>query len=178
MSLFECPNCKKYYQLSINHVKYISHMCDSVDSFGLAIVECACGAKHVSGGESYTDGYDKGVMCFGRKYEEADDKKLLSFPAVMLEECDELDINKTNSTYNSSHFMDPGGRTIHLRPVQLKKGIERAMELREELFKIANSFGGDTTGVVAVILHGACNSIVKAGRLLNSITFIKDSNGE
>ena len=40
--------------------------------------------------------------------------------------------------------------------------IKRAMELRSELFDIANSFSGKKTGYIAVILHQACNKILEA----------------
>jgi hypothetical protein len=43
-------------------------------------------------------------------------------------------------------------------------GITRAMEIREELFTIANSYGGDISGDIAVILHQACNEIARAKR--------------
>lgn len=41
-------------------------------------------------------------------------------------------------------------------------GIERALEIREELFDIANSYAGDRTGHVAMMLHQACNHILYA----------------
>ena len=44
--------------------------------------------------------------------------------------------------------------------------IARAMELRNELFDIANSFAGEETGYVAVLLHGACNHILWAKQAL------------
>lgn len=44
--------------------------------------------------------------------------------------------------------------------------IERAMELRKELFDLANSFAGDETGHVAVLLHGACNHILWAKQVM------------
>jgi hypothetical protein len=43
------------------------------------------------------------------------------------------------------------------------------MELREELFDLANSFAGDVTGEVAVQLHTACNYIVWAENTLDDI---------
>ena len=50
-----------------------------------------------------------------------------------------------------------------------KSGIERALELRSELFDIANSFSGEETGNVAILLHEACNLIVTAECLLDAI---------
>lgn len=47
--------------------------------------------------------------------------------------------------------------------------MARAMELREELFDLANSFAGDVTGEVAVQLHTACNYIVWAENTLDDI---------
>lgn len=44
--------------------------------------------------------------------------------------------------------------------------IDRAMELRSELFEIANSFAGDETGDVAVMLHESCNCIFRAKEVL------------
>lgn len=171
MSLFLCPKCNRYYQLSSNHEKYISQLCDTNKQYGEAIVVCACGAEHVSGGESsdYLGDGTKGIMCFGRDVKTEDKDKLLTFPAIMLEECIEGDVAKTASTYHSKHFMDPEGRTIHLRPEQPKVGIERALELRKELFNIANSYSGDKTGLVAVTLHWGCNKILEASELLEEL---------
>lgn len=46
--------------------------------------------------------------------------------------------------------------------------IERMMEIHKELFDIANSYAGDKTGVVAVKLHEACNSILEANDILKA----------
>lgn len=51
-----------------------------------------------------------------------------------------------------------------------KERIERALELREQLFHLANSFSGEDldeltgreTGEVAGFIHGACNQLLKA----------------
>ena len=40
--------------------------------------------------------------------------------------------------------------------------IDRMMELRSELFDLANSFAGEETGTAATILHEACNNILRA----------------
>ena len=48
-----------------------------------------------------------------------------------------------------------------------KTGMERALELREELFSIANSYAGEETGYVACMLHEACNAIVRAKKTLD-----------
>lgn len=40
--------------------------------------------------------------------------------------------------------------------------MNRAMVLRDFLFEIANSYAGDKTGDVAVMLHEACNWILRA----------------
>lgn len=40
------------------------------------------------------------------------------------------------------------------------------MELRNELFDIANSYAGDETGSAAVSLHNACNAILRAKNYL------------
>ena len=167
MSIFNCPQCKRYYQLSANHVLYIEQMCDTDKQYGEAIVVCSCGAEHVSGGEAsdYLEDGAKGVMCFGRDVKPEDKGKILSFPAVMLTECEETDPDKTAATYHSKHFANPDGRTIHLKPEMPKQGIERALELRKELFGIANSFGGDETGMIAVTLHWGCNKILEAADL-------------
>lgn len=47
-----------------------------------------------------------------------------------------------------------------------KAGIDRAMQLRLELFDIANSYAGDKTGHAAVMLHEACNFILRAEQAL------------
>ena len=46
-----------------------------------------------------------------------------------------------------------------------QKNMKRAQELYSELFDIANSFAGDETGSIAVNLHEACNSILRAYEL-------------
>lgn len=50
--------------------------------------------------------------------------------------------------------------------VAKQKPIDRALELRTELYNIANSYAGDETGDVAVMLHEACNCILRARNLL------------
>jgi len=45
-------------------------------------------------------------------------------------------------------------------------GVERAMELRKEIFDIANSYAGDETGDIAVMLHQSCNCILSARQML------------
>jgi hypothetical protein len=47
-------------------------------------------------------------------------------------------------------------------PLSDDEKIEIAMKMREQLFEIANSFGGERTGVVAMQLHTACNYIHRA----------------
>ena len=47
--------------------------------------------------------------------------------------------------------------------------IERAREIYEELFDLANSCAGDETGHVAIKLHEACNSILEANDLLKAV---------
>ncbi len=42
--------------------------------------------------------------------------------------------------------------------------MHRAMQLREELFNLANSFAGDEYGHIAGVLHQACNEILYAER--------------
>ena len=43
-------------------------------------------------------------------------------------------------------------------------GVTRAMELRDELLRIANSYSGDETGNTAIMLHQACNCILNANK--------------
>jgi hypothetical protein len=43
-----------------------------------------------------------------------------------------------------------------------KTRMARATDLAGELFDLANSFAGDETGDVAVLLHCACNDIHRA----------------
>ncbi len=40
--------------------------------------------------------------------------------------------------------------------------IERALEIRKELFDLANKLAGNKNGDAAVLLHGACNQIIWA----------------
>ena len=40
--------------------------------------------------------------------------------------------------------------------------IDRALEIRQELFDLANSLAGEETGKSAVQLHEACNCILRA----------------
>ena len=48
-------------------------------------------------------------------------------------------------------------------------GILRALEIRNELFDIANSYVGENTGFAAVTLHEACNKILEAERYLKCL---------
>jgi hypothetical protein len=50
----------------------------------------------------------------------------------------------------------------------LQKNMTRALELRKEIFDLANSFGGDETGHVAVMLHESANCISRASVRFNS----------
>ena len=169
MSLFQCPKCERYFQLSSNHDKYISDMCATDRCFGEAVVVCSCGAKHVSGGEDYNDGYLKGIMCFGRDFKEDKDKDLLVFDAVMLEECEEDDKLSTASTWHAKHHMNHEGRTIHLRPEQPKTGMARAIEIYKELYTIGAEFNKPKTKMVMECLHEACNKISSAKMLLDRL---------
>jgi hypothetical protein len=47
--------------------------------------------------------------------------------------------------------------------------IDEAMQLRNELFTLANGFAGDKYGLVAVYLHQACNKILAANQMLNEL---------
>jgi len=44
--------------------------------------------------------------------------------------------------------------------------IKRMMELRDELFNLANSFAGDETDSAAVLLRESCNNILCAKKWL------------
>jgi hypothetical protein len=56
-----------------------------------------------------------------------------------------------------------------MKKFQVDKQINRAMELRKELFDIANSFAGDETGDIAIMLHESCNWILRAKQTLELI---------
>lgn len=47
--------------------------------------------------------------------------------------------------------------------------MARALQIKSELFDIANSFAGEKTGLVAMCLHQACNRIVQAEEELNLV---------
>jgi hypothetical protein len=47
----------------------------------------------------------------------------------------------------------------------IDKRLERIMEIRNELFDIANSYAGDETGVIASELHRSCNCILRANKM-------------
>ena len=49
------------------------------------------------------------------------------------------------------------------------QNIARAMELRDELFTLANTFAGEETGDVAIRLHEACNYILRAKLLFEEL---------
>ena len=57
-------------------------------------------------------------------------------------------------------------RDTSLKALKKKEGIERALEIKEELFSIANSYSGEETGEAAMLLHEACNNILKAKDVL------------
>jgi hypothetical protein len=42
------------------------------------------------------------------------------------------------------------------------KNIERVMEIREELFGIANEYAVNGSGDIAILLHQACNYVLYA----------------
>jgi hypothetical protein len=48
--------------------------------------------------------------------------------------------------------------------------IEKAINMRRELFDLANSFAGDELGEVAIYLHEACNNILRAEKALHQLT--------
>jgi len=48
-----------------------------------------------------------------------------------------------------------------------KEKIEKMIALQHELFMFANSFAGEETGSAAVLLHEACNNIIRAKKWLN-----------
>ena len=50
-----------------------------------------------------------------------------------------------------------------------KERIDRAMEIRDELFQLANSFAGDETGHVAMELHQSVNCISRAKLLIDKM---------
>lgn len=49
------------------------------------------------------------------------------------------------------------------------KRMEEALELRKQLFDLANDFALDGYGIVAVELHQSCNKILHAKRMLGLI---------
>jgi len=48
----------------------------------------------------------------------------------------------------------------------MDKRIQRILEIRKELFDIANSYAGDETGTAAIYLHESCNCILSAHEYL------------
>ena len=50
---------------------------------------------------------------------------------------------------------------------QKRTKVGRAMELRAELFDIANFLAGEETGRLAVELHQACNAILRVHQEIN-----------
>lgn len=55
---------------------------------------------------------------------------------------------------------------VEVPPSKEELFIEKAMEMRNCLFNIANAFSGDETGHIAIILHEACNLIMRAKKEL------------
>lgn len=47
--------------------------------------------------------------------------------------------------------------------------MEEALELRKQLFDLANAFALDGYGIVAVELHQSCNKILESKRILSLI---------
>lgn len=54
-----------------------------------------------------------------------------------------------------------------LKQIQIEN-MKKAMQIRDELFDLANAFAGEETGGVAVELHRACNAILTARNLLKN----------
>ena len=48
----------------------------------------------------------------------------------------------------------------------MEKRIQRILEIRKELFDIANSYSGYETGTAAIYLHESCNCILFAYKYL------------
>lgn len=49
-----------------------------------------------------------------------------------------------------------------------QQNIDRALELRIELFDIANAFAVSKHGNIAVMLHESCNYIIRAGKITDN----------
>jgi len=62
----------------------------------------------------------------------------------------------------------PAADSVVLKSNEAGERMKRALEIRKELFTIANSFGGNETGTIAIYLHEACNYILRANELLES----------
>lgn len=45
---------------------------------------------------------------------------------------------------------------------KLRADVEQIEKIRQQIFKMANSYGGDDFGHIAQLLHGVCNSIITA----------------
>ena len=53
---------------------------------------------------------------------------------------------------------------MKLTPTQIEQKLQRMVELRSELFDLANEFALDDNGYVAGELHESCNAILRANK--------------
>jgi hypothetical protein len=60
-----------------------------------------------------------------------------------------------------------------MNELQIAKELERAFELRSELYDLANKFVIEGNGDVAMYLHEACNCILKANNVLNGLPAVE-----
>jgi hypothetical protein len=56
-----------------------------------------------------------------------------------------------------------------MRNTKTAPGMERAFELRSELFDLANKYALEGNGEAAGHLHEACNCVLRANNILNGL---------
>lgn len=60
--------------------------------------------------------------------------------------------------------------------MNIHNGMERAFEIRSELFDLANKFAIEGNGEVATHLHEACNCILRANNILNGLPAVDSTD--
>jgi hypothetical protein len=109
MSLYQCPECNQYYQLSNKLHSDISKGCKEKGWYQ-GVVVCKCGRKTVAGGEEHEKNE---IYMYGHEYNYMQHGHEKLYDAVMLVECKEGE--ETASTYEGRSILNTG-RTVYLKP--------------------------------------------------------------
>lgn len=118
-----CSKCHRYNTEPKDFQKNLSKGCDD-KGFYKAVIECQCGAKVITGGESTSMYDEQGIMMFSHKYK--GDENLDHYSAVMLETCSDDDPEKVGTILHNFAGINPSSvfgkyrRAVSLKPGEPK----------------------------------------------------------